>query len=32
MKPVAIPTAIEAYEAFGRRELGWIKVIIETGG
>lgn len=28
----AIPTAIEAYEAFDRREPGWTKVIIETGG
>jgi hypothetical protein len=32
MKPVAIPTAIGAYGAFDRREPGWTKVIIETGG
>jgi threonine dehydrogenase-like Zn-dependent dehydrogenase len=28
----AIPTALEAYEAFDRREPGWTKVILETGG
>jgi threonine dehydrogenase-like Zn-dependent dehydrogenase len=28
----AMPTAIEAYEAFDRREPGWTKVVIETGG
>jgi threonine dehydrogenase-like Zn-dependent dehydrogenase len=28
----AMPAAIEAYEAFDRREPGWTKVIIETGG
>jgi threonine dehydrogenase-like Zn-dependent dehydrogenase len=28
----AIPAAIEAYEAFDRREPGWTKVIIEPGG
>jgi hypothetical protein len=32
MKPVAIPTEIGAHEAFDRREPGWTKVIIETGG
>jgi hypothetical protein len=32
MKAVAIPTAIEAYEAFDRRDPGWTKVILETGG
>lgn len=32
MKPAAIPTAIQADEAFDRREPGWTKVIIETDG
>lgn len=28
----AMPTVTDAYEAFDRREPGWTKVIIETGG
>jgi hypothetical protein len=32
MKPVAIPTAIGTYGAFDRREPGWTKAVIETGG
>jgi threonine dehydrogenase-like Zn-dependent dehydrogenase len=28
----AIPTAIDTYEAFDRREPGCTKIIIETGG